>query len=173
MSSASSIQPDDALRGWRIRLAQASDATFLECLAGRLAVGIPPWRDSAVMVATARGWWLADLQRIGQDAAVYIAETADEKPIGAVAVARSQHFTGAPQAEVGELAVLAEWEGHGVASALLAQAEEWAREEGLPFVSLATGAANSHALDFYARNGYQREDIRLTKPLKEGTSAER
>jgi GNAT superfamily N-acetyltransferase len=165
MTSGTPIQPDDAPRGWRIRSAQSSDAVFLERLAERLAIGIPPWRHSAAMVATARGWWLADLQRVGQDAAVYIAETVDEAPIGAVAVARSQHFTGTPQAEVGELAVLTEWEGQGVASALLAQAEKWAREEGFPFVSLATGAANSHALDFYARSGYQREDIRLTKSV--------
>jgi ribosomal protein S18 acetylase RimI-like enzyme len=172
VSSGTSAHPDDAPRGWRIRPAQASDAVFLERLAERLTIGIPPWRDPVAMAATARGWWLADLQRTGQDAAVYIAETDDETPIGAVAVARSQHFTGTPQAEIGELAVLAEWEGRGIAAALLAQAEKWAREAGLPYVSLATGAANAHALGFYARNGYQQEDIRLTKSLKEATSGD-
>lgn len=150
---------------WRIRSAQASDVAFLERLAERLVIGIPSWRDLAAMVVTARNWWLGDLQRVGLGAAVYIAETANAQPIGAVAVARSQHFTGAPQAEVGELAVLEEWESQGVASALLAQAEAWAREAGLPFISLATGAANARALGFYARNGYRPEDIRLTKPL--------
>ncbi len=119
------------------------------------------------MVATARGWLLGDLERAGHDAAMFLAETLDGSPVGAVAVARSQHFTGSPQAEVGELAVVAEWEGRGVAAALLATAEGWAREQGFPFISLATGAANARALAFYARHDYQREDVRLTKPLTE------
>lgn len=117
------------------------------------------------MTATARGWLLHDLARVGEDAAVFLADTDDETPIGAVAVAHGQHFTGSPQAEIGELAVIAEWEGRGVAAALLDAAEAWARAAGLPFVSLATGAANTRALAFYARHGYQQEDIRLTKSL--------
>jgi GNAT superfamily N-acetyltransferase len=165
MAKADSSHVDGGRRDWRIRQARADDAAFLERLAARLAVGIPPWRDEAAMVATARGWLLADLERAGPDATVFLAETLDTVPIGAVAVARSQHFTGAPQAEVGELAVVAEWEGRGVAAALLASAEDWARERAMPFVSLATGAANVRALAFYARHGYQPEDVRLTKPL--------
>lgn len=152
-------------RGWRIRPAQASDRAFLEDLASRLAIGIPPWRSAEAMAATARGWLLADLERVGDDAAVFLAETPEGEPVGAVAVASSHHFTGAAQAEVGELAVIAEWEGRGVGAALLAAAEEWARERQAPFISLATGAANTRALAFYARHGYQPEDVRLTKPL--------
>lgn len=167
MSTADSSNVADERRGWRIRPARANDAVFLERLAPRLAIGIPPWRDEAAMVATARGWLLADLERAGQDAAVFLAETLNGVPVGAVAVAHSQHFTGAPQAEVGELAVVEDWEGRGVGAALLAAAEDWARERALPFISLATGAANTHALSFYARHGYQREDVRLTKPLTE------
>jgi ribosomal protein S18 acetylase RimI-like enzyme len=158
-------EPDDARHDWRIRAARASDAPFLERLAARLAIGIPPWRDEGAMAITARSWLLHDLARVGPDAAVLLAETGDGIPMGAVAVARSQHFTGSPQAEIGELAVVAEWEGRGVAAALLDAAEAWARAAGLPFVSLATGAANVRALAFYARHGYQQEDIRLTKPL--------
>lgn len=152
-------------RGWRIRPAEASDRAFLEDLAPRLAIGIAPWRDVDAMTATARRWLVSALERMGPDVAVFLAETHEGKPIGAVAVARSQHFTGAAQAEVGELAVVAEWEGQGVGAALLHAAEAWAREQSLPFISLATGAANTRALAFYARYGYQPEDVRLTKPL--------
>lgn len=165
MTDAQNDDRADARRGWRIRPAQASDRAFLEQLAARLAIGIAPWRDADAMTATARQWLVSDLQRIGPDAAVLLAETLEGKPIGAVAVARSQHFTGAAQAEVGELAVVMEWEGHGVGAALLDAAEGWAREQALPFVSLATGAANARALAFYARHGYAQEDVRLTKPL--------
>jgi GNAT superfamily N-acetyltransferase len=167
MAAVDSSQLAGERRDWRIRQARADDTAFLERLASRLAIGIPPWRDEAAMAATARGWLLADLERAGADTAVLLAETVDGDPIGAVAVARSQHFTGAPQAEIGELAVVAEWEGRGVAAALLAAAENWARERAFPFVSLATGAANARALAFYARHGYQPEDVRLTKLLAE------
>lgn len=151
---------------WTIRSAQPDDAPFLERLAERLTIGIPPWRDATAMVAAARGWLLVDLERAGgADAAMYLAETDDASPIGAVSVCRSKHFTGALEAYIGELAVIAAWEGRGVASALLAEAETWARLAGLPFITLATGAANDRALAFYARHGYLNEDVRLAKPL--------
>jgi GNAT superfamily N-acetyltransferase len=163
--ASSASDGSDKRHGWRIRPAQASDRAFLEDLALRLAVGIPSWRSAEAMAATARRWLLADLARIGSDAAVFLAETAVGEPVGAVAVASSQHFTGAAQAEIGELAVVAEWEGRGIGAALLAAAEAWARERSAPFISLATGAANARALAFYARHGFQPEDVRLTKPL--------
>lgn len=165
MADVSTADHAEEHPSWRIRPAQASDRAFMEGLAPRLAIGIAPWRDVEAMTATARRWLVSDLERIGPDAAVFLAETQEGRPIGAVAVARSQHFTGAAQAEVGELVVTAEWEGQGVGAALLHAAEAWAREQALPFISLATGAANTRALAFYARYGYQPEDVRLTKPL--------
>lgn len=165
MSATGPHERENTRLSWRIRPARVEDAAFLAQLAERLAIGIPPWRDPLAMIMTARGWLLADLERAGQDGAMFIAETDGGVPIGAVAIARSQHFTGAPQADIGELAVVEEWEGLGVATALLNAAEEWARTAGLPFITLATGAANSRALRFYARHGYQHEDVRLTKPL--------
>jgi GNAT superfamily N-acetyltransferase len=150
---------------WTIRQATPADRAFLEGLAPRLAIGIPPWRAAAAMTATMRGFLLEDLARMGPDATVLIASGADGAPVGAATISRSKHFTGSPQADLGELAVVAEVEGQGAASALLAAAEAWARERGLPFVALATGAANTRARAFYARHGYGDEDVRLVKPL--------
>jgi GNAT superfamily N-acetyltransferase len=150
---------------WRIRPATSADRAFLERLAPRLTIGLASWRIPDAMEATARGWMLADLDRMGPDCVVLIAESPTGEPIGAAAIARSQHFTGAPQADLGELAVMASVEGQGAASALLSAAEAWARECGLPFVALATGAANARARAFYARHGYLEEDVRLTKAL--------
>ncbi len=150
---------------WRIRPATAADRAFLERLAPRLTIGIPAWRDPAAMLATVRGWLVADLERMGADTTVWSAEANDGAPAGAATIARSAHFTGAPQAELGELAVVAEVEGEGVASALLAACESWAREQGFAFVSLGTGAANTRARAFYERHGYGEEDVRLTKSL--------
>jgi GNAT superfamily N-acetyltransferase len=151
--------------GWRVRPATADDRAFLDRLAPRLTIGIPSWRDPAAMLATVRRWLADDLQRMGTDAIVFIAEAADGTPVGAATIARSAHFTGAHQAELGELAVVEEVEGQGAAAALLAACEQWARGQGLRFVSLGTGAANTRARAFYARHGYGEEDVRLTKAL--------
>jgi GNAT superfamily N-acetyltransferase len=151
---------------WRIRPATAADREFLEQLAPRLTIGIPPWRSREAMLVTVRGWLLDNLENMGADRVVFIAEDADGTPVGAATVERSAHFTGTPQAELGELAVIEAVEGQGVASLLLAAAEDWTRKRGLPFLALGTGTANRRARDFYARHGYQEEDIRLAKALR-------
>ncbi len=151
---------------WRIKPATAADRAFLEQLAPRLTIGIPPWRSREAMLATVRGWLLENLENMGADGTVFIAEDANGMPIGAATVERSAHFTGAPQGELGELAVIEAVEGQGVAALLLAAAEDWAREQGLPYLALGTGVANSRARAFYARHGYQEEDIRLAKALR-------
>ncbi|HEX5545850.1 MAG TPA: GNAT family N-acetyltransferase [Ktedonobacterales bacterium] len=151
---------------WRIKPATAADRAFLEQLAPRLTIGIPPWRSREAMLATVRGWLLENLENMGADGTVFIAEDANGMPIGAATVERSAHFTGAPQGELGELAVIEAVQGQGVAALLLAAAEDWAREQGLPYLALGTGVANSRARAFYARHGYQEEDIRLAKALR-------
>lgn len=150
---------------WRIRSATAADRDFLEQLASRLTIGIPPWRSHEAMLATVRGWLLDTLDSMGDGATVFIAEDAMGTPVGAATVERSQHFTGTPQGELGELAVVEVVEGHGVATLLLAAAEEWTREQGIPFLALGTGMANTRARAFYACHGYQEEDVRLAKAL--------
>ncbi|MGH2502385.1 MAG: GNAT family N-acetyltransferase [Ktedonobacterales bacterium] len=153
---------------WSIRHAGQGDEAFLERLAPRFVIGIAPWRSAEAMMATARRWLLDDLERARDGGAmVFIAQTDTSVPIGAVAVALGQHFTGTPEATIGELAVLEEWERQGVGAALIAAAEDWARERGVPRISLATGVANARALAFYARHAYQQEDVRLSKPLSE------
>jgi GNAT superfamily N-acetyltransferase len=154
-----------AKQSWRIRSGTPADRTFLEAIAPRLTIGLAPWRDPAAMEATARRWLLENLQRMGPDSTVLIAEGPDGVLVGVATIGRSQHFTGMPQAELGELAVVGEVEGQGAASALLAAAEAWARQQGFGFISLGTGAANARARTFYARHGYSEEDVRLTKAL--------
>jgi GNAT superfamily N-acetyltransferase len=150
---------------WRIRPATAADRAFLEAISERLTIGMAPWRDRDIMLATMRGFLLDDLNEMGEEKAVFIAVGADDAPAGVATVAVSKNFTGEAQAYLGELAVRAEVEGQGVASALLARVEEWAREHTLPFVVLDTGSLNTRARAFYARHGYGDESVRLVKPL--------
>jgi GNAT superfamily N-acetyltransferase len=150
---------------WRVRPATPADREFLAELAPRLAFGIAPWRDQAIMAETMGAYLQHDLEAMGADGRVLVAEAPDATRVGAAAIGRNRNFTGEDQAYLGELAVTAAAEGHGAASALLAAAEDWAREQGLPLVVLDTGAANARARAFYARHGYAEESVRLTKVL--------
>jgi ribosomal protein S18 acetylase RimI-like enzyme len=85
--------------------------------------------------------------------------------VGLVSVSEQQHWNGQVDAYVGELVTAEAWEGRGVGRALLARAEQWARDRGLDRISLETGAANTRARGFYERQGYQDEEVRLTRVL--------
>ncbi len=150
---------------WRIRLATATDADFLASLAPRLTIGRAPWLDEQQMETTMRRFLLDDLAAISDKRTIFIAESPDGAPVGAAAAAMGTHFTGVPQAYLGELAVVAEAEGQGAGSALLAAVEAWARERGAQLLTLDTGAANSHARVFYARQGYDEESVKYAKAL--------
>lgn len=157
--------PTPTSNHWCVRTAALADRDFLSELASRLTFGIAPWRDPAAMLATMRGYLLSDLERIGPDSTVLVAEAPDGTPSGAATIARNTNFTGETQAYFGELAVTAAAEGQLAASALLAAAEDWARKQGFGLVVLDTGAANVRARAFYARHGYAEESVRLTRVL--------
>lgn len=154
-----------ATQTWHVRPATTADGEFLASLAQRLTIGIAPWRDPQAMVATMSGFLLHDLEEMGPDSTVFIAEAPDGTCAGAATIGRGKNFTGEAHAYLGELAVSAEAEGRGAASALLAAVEAWAREHALRLVVLDTGAANSHARQFYARHGFAEESVRLAKVL--------
>ena len=84
---------------------------------------------------------------------------------GFVTVTERKHFTGVPEAYVGELAVAEDAEGRGVGRVLMEAVEAWARERDLARISLDTGAANASARGFYAALGYEETDVRLSKAL--------
>jgi len=150
---------------WRIRPATADDADFLASLAARLTIGRAAWLDEQLMEATMRRFLLDDLAAMGDTSTVFIAEAPDGTPVGAATIERKAHFTGIPQAYLGELAVVAEVEGQGVGTALLAAGETWAREHGAQIITLETGSANHHARSFYTHQGYGDESVKLTKVL--------
>ena len=150
-----------------IRPYRPQDHDALLGLADRLAIGIAPWRSESGMQAAARTWVTTSIKGIGPEGAVFVAEQ-DGAVIGFASVTREVAFTGEAQAYIGELAVAVEAEGQGVGQALLAAAEDWAREQDLPLLTLETGAANVRGRRFYARAGFQDESVRLTKVLTSG-----
>jgi ribosomal protein S18 acetylase RimI-like enzyme len=73
--------------------------------------------------------------------------------------------TGIPQGFIAYMAVEPESRRHGVATQLLAAAEDAARERGLPHLALMVTEDNAPAREFYAQAGFATERRLLCKPL--------
>ena len=149
----------------RIRPYVHSDRAFVLSLAPRLAIGMQPWRDPKLWLKTVEEWLTESINQHNQKTLVLVAEGDGGEPLGFVTVSHSKHFTGQPQAYIGELATLETVEGRGVGSALVEACEQWARDEGYALLSLSTGVANARALRFYQHLGFLEEDVTLTKFL--------
>jgi GNAT superfamily N-acetyltransferase len=143
----------------------AADQEFVLSLAARLAIGIPSWRERAMMITAAQSWITGSIQQHEQKTMLFVAEDERGERLGFASVSHSTHFAGEKQAYIGELATSELAEGRGVGKALAQACEQWAREQGYRILSLATGAANEHALGFYHHMGYRDEDITLIKLL--------
>ncbi len=66
---------------------------------------------------------------------------------------------------VADLVVASAYEGRGIATALLARAEEWTRASGYDWITLGVFEQNERAEQLYRRQGFRRDVIRLLKPL--------
>jgi GNAT superfamily N-acetyltransferase len=148
---------------FEVRPFASADRSAVLDLAPRLTIGVAPWRDEAVVTVAVRGWIEKSTEFNGGRAA-YVC-VADDRVVGFVSVAGTEHFTGERDAYVGELVVDAAFEGFGVGRLLIAAAEQWARGANYRCITLHTGAANDRARRFYAQQGYTEEDIKLTKLL--------
>jgi ribosomal protein S18 acetylase RimI-like enzyme len=140
----------------------ASDEESLLRLAGRLSIGVAPWRDSRQVQEAVVSWVRASLA--SSEVRVLVAEL-DGAVVGFVSISVKQHWAGDEDAYIGELVVDVAQEGHGVGRALVAAAVRWAQECGLSRITLETGAANRRARRFYAALGFEEEDVRLTRSL--------
>ncbi len=142
-----------------------TDREFVLSCAPRLAIGIPPWRDTQKMIVAAQDWITGSIEQHGKKTMIFVAENEQGEQIGFATVSHSTHFTGEGQAYIGELATSEEAEGQGAGRALAHACEQWGREQGYRILSLATGAANGHALGFYRHIGFLDEDVTLVKLL--------
>jgi ribosomal protein S18 acetylase RimI-like enzyme len=154
-----------------VRPFEPEDQGAVLALSGRLTMGVAAWRDQQRVADAARGWVegsLAAADRPGH--AVFVAVAAGAKGakgdvVGFVSVGETKHFTGQIDGYVGELVTSEALEGRGVGRALMAAAENWARQRGLSNLTLETGAANVRARRFYQHLGYLEEEVRLTRRL--------
>lgn len=149
----------------RVRPFVSDDQAFVIHLAPRLAIGMQPWRDRELWLQTVEGWLQESIHGHGQNSMVFIAEEENGERLGFATVSHSKHFTGQPQAYIGELATSESAESRGVGTALVEACEQWAREKGYTMLVLSTGAGNTRALRFYNHLGFHEEDVTLTKIL--------
>lgn len=149
----------------QIRPFEARDYESVLALAPRLAEGVAPWRAPTAVLNAVHGWVTGSVAAAGQPGhAVYVA-ISDGRLAGFVTVSEQTHFTGQVDAYVGELVVAPGLERRGIASHLMAAAEDWAAQNGFSRLTLETGAANEPARHLYAALGFRAETVRLTKAI--------
>jgi GNAT superfamily N-acetyltransferase len=68
-------------------------------------------------------------------------------------------------ASIDDLVVRKSWRRRGVGRALMARAEEWAREKGLGVIELGVWEFNADARCFYEQLGYTTLSRTMSKPL--------
>ena len=98
---------------FRIRPYYPDDRTFVFSLAPRLAIGMQPWRDLNLWLATVEGWLTGSIDQHNQKTMILIAEGEAGARVGFATVSHSIYFTGQPQAYIGELATHEISEGRG------------------------------------------------------------
>jgi ribosomal protein S18 acetylase RimI-like enzyme len=95
-----------------------------------------------------------------------VAKTEDGTLAGFIWVARSHNdFTGQLEASLLNQYVAETYRGQGLGRHLMKQAEEWARQQDLPRISLSVGARNTIGQRLYESLGYQVETLVMSKQL--------
>jgi GNAT superfamily N-acetyltransferase len=148
-----------------VRLYTPADQEFVLSLAPRLLIGAAPWIDPERMLEAARQWIAGSIARHSNETVVFVAEDARRERLGFASVSRDHHFTGVPQAYIGELVVDEAVEGRGVGKVLVRACEQWAHEQGYGRIALDTGFANQRGRHFYERLGFKEESVKLVRVL--------
>lgn len=106
---------------------------------------------------TADWWraWVADYLSSPDMAAAFVAESAADGALaGMTTLRRMASAKMRHAANVYAVYVRADWQGRGVATALLEAGAAWARERGVRMLKLSVEAGNASAIRCYVRNGY-------------------
>jgi RimJ/RimL family protein N-acetyltransferase len=142
-----------------VRPAEPADATRLVELAREVGAEQEGWLITSGEWRTAgeERRYLRSLRR-HPHAAVFVAE-ADGTIVGRLSVTRDPHPASEHVADVG-LMVAREYRRRGTGTALMHEAERWARATGVRKLELHVFPHNEAAIALYQRLGYAREGLR-------------
>ena len=157
--------PSIAPGGVTIRLATLADERALSALAERLGqCPLPHWRTPNEIASADLHDMLAAVRAGAADNVVMIAQRGGA-PAGCLHIHTATDFFRRRHAHLSVIAVTPDAEGTGVADALIAAAEAWTIERGLPLLTLNVMDGNARARRFYARHGFAPELVKYVKPL--------
>lgn len=149
-----------------IRPAHEHDCEFIAGLVpSLLEFGSPNWDDAGAFAPGFREVLVDAVRRQGPRSTVLVAERADGSRLGFISLKVGKDVGGGARGHVADLAVTADAREMGVGTALMNAGEAWARERGLPAISLDVWSTNERALAFYRRSGYSVESLCLVKRI--------
>lgn len=149
-----------------IRAAHEGDSEFIAGLVpSLLEFGSPAWDDAAALTPGFREVLVSAVRAQDTRSTVLVAEGADGAPLGFISLKLGEDIVGVARGHVADLAVTADARRIGVGTALMRAGEGWARDRGLPALSLDVWSTNERALRFYRRLGYGAESLCLIKRL--------
>ena len=94
-------------------------------LAGRLQIGVAPWRDPDAVRKTVIGWVRGSLDSCTAEDQEVLVAVDGARLVGFVTIGQRHHFTGETDAYVGELVVATGMVRRGVGTLLMQAAEGW------------------------------------------------
>ena len=157
--------PDNAPH---VRLAHADDDDFILSLADRLvAFDLPPWRKRTETLAGIRDDIARHLRDLPAGSHLFVGEDDAGDRLGFLHLqTQKDFFTGVLNCHIADLVVASDHDGEGVGSALIAFAEDWARQHRCRHVTLSVFPGNERARSLYQRHGYGDELVKMAKMLK-------
>ncbi len=149
-----------------IRAACESDADFVAGLVSSLLeFGSPTWNDAKALAPGFAEVLASAVRAQDSRSTVLIAQSADGTRLGFISLSVREDVTGVKRGHIADLGVIEGARRMGVGSALIRAGEAWARQRGLPLLSLDLWATNDRARAFYETLGYSAESLCLFKRL--------
>ena len=151
-----------------IRPATLSDVDSILSLTPRfVAFELPKGRRKRETVAAIR----ADIERALHEPPpgdhFFVAENPSGQRTGFLHLqVQRDFFSGVRACHISDLAVIPEYEGHGIGRAFLAYTETWARKNRCKLLTLAVFPGNTRARALYERNGFTADLLRMAKSVK-------
>lgn len=158
----------DAAPTAHIRLAHADDDEFILALADRFVdFELPTWRKRPETLSGIRDDIARHLSELPPASHLFVAEDDEGERLGFLHLqTQKDFFTGAMNCHISDLVVVPEYDGRGIGRAMIAFAEQWAREHRCRYVTLSVFPGNARARKFYERNGFGLDLLRMAKPVR-------